>query len=212
MIEKARDRHFWLAIGFCFFGLSEAHDSLDLLTIVGVFRYAEAFTTHVGLWLPLLLATGAVVLTWSRRSGIICIWVLALGWLCDGVRNLHSFLLSDDPRSIALETAQILFSLACVGYFFFRILAKHRDLPSRKREIAAPVVAIVLFLGPMMVDLSYGLNDNEFLEQIFGVRLIFGGWRVVYIYLLLFICILVYEWVLGRDAAVKWSPKTGQGS
>ena len=201
MTVKVRDKYFALAIGFCILGLSEANDSLELLTIVGIFRYDESFTTHVGLWLPLLLAAGTAVLTWNRRSAIICIWVLALGWLCDGVRDLSSFLLSNDVTRISFATVQTLFSLACVGHFVFRIVAKHGDHSDRKREIAAPVVAIVLVFGPMITDLYYGMNENEFLEQMFRVRLVFCGWRVVYIYLFSFTCLLVYEWIRGRATA-----------
>ena len=200
---KSRNIPSCLSLGFCALGILE----LIVVTPRNAWPpFPGDILGYLSILLPHFLAIGAAVLTCTGRSARLSLWVLALFWLTTGVSELNYLLPPDEYFTLASAASPAvwtLFAVVCIGYLGSDLLRIAPNGMSRTGRFIMLIAAAITVYGPIL-----GYNTFLYLTDKKVSRFIFGDWgfRIYYVYGILCICIVIYEWISGT-AAIKMRRK-----
>ena len=173
---------FWFSVAFCVFGLSEAMISIEFATKVRL-PLIDGIVLTVASLSPLMLASGAALLSWNGQSARLCLWVLAFWWewytvVSSGitVTNVTTYIHVGNWRHLS----GFLLFIAVTGFLVQDLFRTPRV--QRSRKIALPIATIVIVFLPWFGSLPFS-NDSV-------VEL-----ALVFFYAIAFVCVFGYEWI-----------------
>ena len=194
-----RNTFLWLSLGFCILSILAIQEHhLSWPSSLLEFCYFIAFVS------PLILATGAAILSFTGRSARFSLWVLAFWWLVMfGSSGLYDKLQYGVSGSVAMPVVQILWSVVCIAFLGFDLVKECSHSVIRSRVIALPIFAAIFIVVPLIG--AYGALDDE--NAI--LQRVFGNWRAFIVYAVIFLGILMYEWIAGTAANTTSKSQSG---
>ena len=172
-----KNAFFWLSIGFLLLG---AWYAIKTIVLMGYFtvNLLDAIALHVSYCSPILLAMGVAIISRTGRLAKLSLWVLAVWWLIHGAESdlvVHS-----------------LFGAACAAYLLFEAFFQSGNARNRLRKLALPMMAVLVVAVPAIVLFCFGESHSFLLMSAFG------GARIYFIYAIMFVASLGYDWVTAR--------------